>query len=103
MALVNVIDRQGGRHEIEAAEEEALMHSLRDAGLPVAGTCGGHAACGSCHVYVERQWLGKLPPRDDPEAEMLDLLEAIDPDRSRLACQIRMLAGTGKPHTLSVP
>ncbi|MGC4023911.1 MAG: 2Fe-2S iron-sulfur cluster-binding protein [Mesorhizobium sp.] len=75
---------------MEAAEEAPLMHSLRDAGLPVTGTCGGHAACGSCHVYVERQWLGKLPPKDDPEAEMLDLLEAIDSDRSRLACQIRM-------------
>lgn len=90
MPRINVIDRHGNRHEIEAAAETPLMYSLRDAGLPVEGTCGGYAACGSCHVYVEREWLDRLPDKEELEADMLALLEAVDADRSRLCCQIDM-------------
>lgn len=91
MLSVTVIDPSNGKAtSVEVGEDTPLMYALRDAGLPVEGTCGGYASCGSCHVYVNPEWIDKLAPRDDIELEMLDLLDGYDPQRSRLSCQIVM-------------
>lgn len=58
------------------------------------GTCGGHASCCTCHVYIpttssEDEAL-QLSPVTESELDMLDL--AYQPtDESRLACQMRLL------------
>lgn len=49
--------------------------------------CGGNAACGTCHIYVEDPWLSALDAPGEDELYMLDELESRQP-RSRLACQI---------------
>jgi 2Fe-2S ferredoxin len=91
MLSVTVTDPAiGETSKIEVGEDTPLMYALRDAGLPVEGTCGGYASCGTCHVYVAAEWVEKLGPREDVEAEMLDLLDTYDPKRSRLSCQIVM-------------
>jgi 2Fe-2S ferredoxin len=66
------------------------MFSLRNAGLPVEGTCGGYASCGSCHVYVAAEWTERLEAQTEIETDMIGLLDAVDPARSRLSCQIIM-------------
>ncbi|MFX4221312.1 MAG: 2Fe-2S iron-sulfur cluster-binding protein [Thalassobaculum sp.] len=65
------------------------MEVIRDWGLPILAECGGACACATCHVYVDEEWLDKLPPRSEEEEEKLD--EAFDVrDNSRLSCQILM-------------
>ena len=40
-----------------------------------------------CHVYVNEEWLDKLPSKEDGEEDMLDM--AFEPKQnSRLSCQI---------------
>jgi ferredoxin, 2Fe-2S len=90
MPRVRVFDRDDNESEIEAPADAPLMYALRDAGLPVEGTCGGYASCGTCHVYVEAEWRDRLDPKTDVEMDMLELLTAADPVRSRLSCQIVM-------------
>jgi 2Fe-2S ferredoxin len=90
MSRVHVIDREGKHTDIEAQDDAPLMYALRDANLPVEGTCGGYASCGSCHVYVASEWLARLPAREDLETDMLSLLDGLDEARSRLSCQIVM-------------
>jgi ferredoxin, 2Fe-2S len=90
MPRVRVFDRDNNESEIEAPADAPLMYALRDAGLPVEGTCGGYASCGTCHVYVETEWWDSLDPKTDVEMDMLELLTADDPVRSRLSCQIIM-------------
>jgi ferredoxin, 2Fe-2S len=90
MPRVCVIDRENNESEIEAPVETPLMYALREAGLPVEGTCGGYASCGTCHVYVEADWWSRLDAQADVETDMLTLLTATDPLRSRLSCQIIM-------------
>lgn len=86
---VNVRDRDGVVHSIDAGGAETLMVAIRDAGLPIAAECGGCCACATCHVYVDADWLQRLPPADDTETVMLEL--AMEPrENSRLSCQIRM-------------
>ena len=48
---------------------------------------GGGMACATCHVYVNDEWLDKLPSKEDGEEDMLDM--AFEPKKnSRLSCQI---------------
>jgi 2Fe-2S ferredoxin len=88
MPTIYVADRDGERHTVSAADDVPLMFSLRDAGLPVEGTCGGTASCGTCHVYVSTEWADKLPARDAVEQDMLGALEHFDERHSRLSCQL---------------
>ncbi|MDC0233690.1 2Fe-2S iron-sulfur cluster-binding protein [Candidatus Pelagibacter sp.] len=49
--------------------------------------CGGGMACATCHVYVNEDWIDKLPAKEDGEEDMLDM--AFEPkSNSRLSCQI---------------
>lgn len=88
MPRVHVIDRNGEISDIEVPGDTPLMYALRDSGLPVEGTCGGYASCGSCHVFIDEEWRDKLDAKTDVESDMLGLLHAADPERSRLSCQI---------------
>jgi len=81
------IDRKGQERTVEGRDGWSVMEILRDAGLPIAAECGGACACATCHVYVEEDWLAKLPPRSDAETDMLDMALAVEPN-SRLSCQI---------------
>lgn len=65
------------------------MEIIRDHGLPIKAECGGACACATCHVYIDKGWLDKIPPMREDEEEMLD--DAFDlQDNSRLSCQIIM-------------
>jgi len=87
--ILNVTDRDGTRHALEALDGWRVMEVIRDWGLPITAECGGACSCATCHVYVDEAWLDKLPPRSEEEEEKLD--EAFDVrDNSRLSCQILM-------------
>lgn len=90
MPRIIVTDRDGERHDVDAPAGQALMFTLRDGeGLPVEGLCGGSAACGTCHVFVDAAWVERLPPREEGEVMMLESLSHFDPRHSRLSCQIK--------------
>ena len=91
MAKVFVTDRDGAEHELEGEIGWSVMEIIRENNLPVEAACGGCCACATCHVYVDPDWLAKLPAADDDENMMLD--EAFEvQDNSRLSCQIKYTA-----------
>jgi ferredoxin, 2Fe-2S len=79
--------------EVEVARLESLMRAaVRNNVEGIAADCGGGLTCATCHVYVDPEWLGRLPP---PEADELDMLQFTSAERrsnSRLSCQLRMVA-----------
>ncbi|MAH04465.1 MAG: 2Fe-2S iron-sulfur cluster-binding protein [Pseudomonadota bacterium] len=84
-----VTDFNGEVHHLEAVEGWRVMEIIRDHGLPIKAECGGACCCATCHVYVEDEWLDKIPDARDDELDMLD--EAVDvEDNSRLSCQLIM-------------
>ncbi len=85
--FIYVEDRDGAEHRLEAPEGWRVMGVIRDYGLPIKAECGGALACGTCHVYVDEDWAGKLHPPSDEEEEMLDEAFEVE-ERSRLCCQI---------------
>lgn len=86
---INVIDRQGTHHRLEALEGFRVMEIIRDWGLDIKAECGGACACATCHVHVAPDWMTGLPEPLDEETDRLD--EAFDVNHnSRLSCQLIM-------------
>lgn len=86
---IYVTDPDGVEHALAAVEGWRVMEIIRDHGLPIKAECGGACACATCHVYVDEDWVEKIPAMRDDEEEMLD--EAFNvADNSRLSCQIIM-------------
>ncbi|HTQ35900.1 MAG TPA: 2Fe-2S iron-sulfur cluster-binding protein [Steroidobacteraceae bacterium] len=88
MALIKVTDRDGIEHDVEGNTKFTLMENLRDLEYGVAAVCGGMCACATCHVYVDPEWLARLPPQQSDEKDLVSDLSTYRPN-SRLSCQIR--------------
>ena len=86
---IYVTDRDGKTHELEAIEGWRVMEIIKDHGLPIKAECGGCAACATCHVYVDPEWIDKLYPARDDEIDLLDTAPDVL-ENSRLSCQILM-------------
>jgi 2Fe-2S ferredoxin len=88
MALIRVTDRDGVEHEVDGNTQFTLMENLRDLDYGVAAICGGMCSCATCHVWVDPQWLAKLPAPHSDETDMLRDLSTYK-EYSRLSCQIK--------------
>jgi 2Fe-2S ferredoxin len=86
---VLIYDHQGKLVELNNVAAPTLMVAIRDAGLDLTAQCGGCASCGTCHVYVNGAWRGKLRPIGENEDAMLDALDDRG-ENSRLSCQIEL-------------
>ncbi len=89
MIKINIKDRNGNNHEIDADTDYTLMEVLRDKGFDIEASCGGCCACATCHVYLCDNWLSKIKPIDDDEEAMLDQAFNVKKN-SRLSCQIEL-------------
>ena len=87
MNKIIVKDREGNTRQLEADIGLTLMEIIRDAGMDIEAACGGCCACATCHLYVDEDWLKKLPNKEEDEESMLDQAFHIK-DNSRLGCQI---------------
>ncbi|MER2606857.1 MAG: 2Fe-2S iron-sulfur cluster-binding protein [Siculibacillus sp.] len=84
---ITIVDREGAEHVLAALDGWRVMEVIRDWGLPIKAECGGACACGTCHVYVDPEWMERLPPATDEEMDQLDQIFEVQ-ENSRLACQI---------------
>ncbi len=90
MPRVIVTDLSGQTKEITPEVGETLMEAIRDAGFDdLQAICGGCCSCATCHVYVDEDWLDRLPPQEEEEYELVSETESYRPN-SRLACQIEL-------------
>lgn len=88
MVEIVVTDVEGTEHIIEADVGMSVMEAIKDAGIDgLAAICGGCCSCATCHVYVDNEWLSKLPEQEEDEDDLLDDAENRE-DNSRLSCQI---------------
>ena len=88
MAKINFIDFEGNTKAIDVENGLTVMEGAVQNNIPgIDADCGGSMACATCHVYVEDQWLNKIPKAEDGEVDMIDM--AFEPKKnSRLSCQI---------------
>jgi len=88
MAKMMVTDRDGILHEVEGRDGLKLMETLREFDYGVTAICGGLCSCATCHVFVEPEWMSRLPAPQGDEKELLVELQHYDAVRSRLSCQV---------------
>ena len=90
MAKITFIQPDGALQIVDIPEGWSIMEGAVRAGVVgIDADCGGACACATCHVQVEPEWAGKLPPKSEMEETMLDF--AIEPKpTSRLSCQLRV-------------
>ena len=88
MAKITYIDFEGKSRTIEVENGLSVMEGAIQNDIPgIDADCGGSMACATCHVYVEENWLDKLPKAEDGEIDMIDM--ASEPKKnSRLSCQL---------------
>ena len=86
--IVNVTDRKDKKHILEGSKGQTLMQLIdqNDIAYPY-GVCGGVPDCGTCHVYVNEEWLSKLSPKTSEEESAMDNSSEVK-QNSRLGCQI---------------
>lgn len=66
------------------------MEAAYNNGVPgIEAECGGAAACATCHVYVDPDWLDRTGSVEDMEDSMLFMANERQ-NNSRLSCQIRI-------------
>ena len=88
MAKIKYIEFSGAEHEIDVSSGLTVMEGAIKNKIPgIDADCGGACACATCHVYVAKEWIEKLPPKEDSEEDMLDFAFDVK-NNSRLSCQI---------------
>jgi len=93
MVSAIIKSHDGATHRVEANEGESLMQAALRHGIEgIVAECGGECSCATCHVYVDEQFIEKLPPPDAQELDLLDFVAAERKTNSRLSCQIEMNA-----------
>lgn len=90
MIRVVFTDIEGVEQAVDAEPGETLMACAKRYDVSgIEAECGGSMVCGTCHVYVDDEWSGRVGGPGDMEAEMLEYVIEPKPT-SRLSCQIAM-------------
>jgi len=88
MPKILFIEHNGTEHRVEVHVGRTVMQAAVDNSVPgIVADCGGSCSCGTCHGFVDEQWLARIPTVQPDEASMLEGLLEIK-QNSRLTCQI---------------
>ena len=91
LVKLNVINRDGAKSAIEVDEGTTIRNAIEDKIEPESfGLCGGNCNCGTCHVYVDLNYLKKLNPADEAENRIIKKFADNPNNTSRLSCQIEL-------------
>jgi 2Fe-2S ferredoxin len=90
MPSVTYIQEDGTTNTVDVPAGISLMEGSIRNNLPgIIAECGGNCSCGTCHVYVEGEWLDRLEEPDISETELVEFMENRR-ENSRLSCQVLM-------------
>lgn len=99
MPKITFIEFTGAQHSVDVQAGISLMEVAKSNNIQgIEAECGGACACGTCHVYVERDWLAVTGSARGVELDLLEFTENRG-EGSRLSCQIRI---TNEMHGLTV-
>tara|TARA_B110000263_G_C15232905_1_gene475514 strand:+ start:777 stop:1109 length:333 start_codon:yes stop_codon:yes gene_type:complete len=88
---INVMDRKNKKHILEGEKGQTLMELIDEHKIAEPyGTCCGEPQCGTCHVYVDEEWLNKLNEKTSEEELAIDNASELK-NNSRLGCQIDLV------------
>ena len=88
MPKITYISHDEKTTTVEVDKGLTVMEGAIQNDIPgIDADCGGSMACATCHVYIEENWVNKIPKAEESEIDMIDM--AYEPKKnSRLSCQI---------------
>ncbi|EIG62172.1 2Fe-2S iron-sulfur cluster-binding protein [Bradyrhizobium sp. WSM1253] len=91
MPSIKFVQPPGSSELVQAREGESAMEAATQNAIPgILAECGGNAMCATCHVYVDDEWLDRLPSVLKQEEALLTEVAAERRQTSRLSCQVQM-------------
>ena len=82
-------DFEGEIREVDASEGTSVKDAaLQSEVVGIIGACGGYANCATRHVYVDDEWIDRLPQIDEAEDVMLEGAMSERTPFSRLSCPL---------------
>jgi len=93
MPKVIYVSHTGDRKEIDVPAGTTVMAAALKNGIDgIVAECGGVCMCSTCHVFVDENFMSKMPPADDTEEAVLEIAAIERQPNSRLSCQIKVTA-----------
>ena len=93
MPTIHYILKDGTTRAVAAKVGASVMETaIRGNVRGIDAECGGCCSCATCHVYVDDAFAGLLPPPDDMESALLDVVASERLPTSRLSCQLSVTA-----------
>jgi 2Fe-2S ferredoxin len=93
MPTIHYILQDGSRRSVQARIGSSVMeNAIRSNIRGIDAECGGSCSCATCHVYVDAEFVDRLVPADEMEAELLAFVASERLPNSRLSCQLAMTA-----------
>lgn len=90
MPKITFIHNDGSKQDCDATVGDMVMNvAINNSIDEVLAECGGSLSCATCHVYLSDDWVSKVPPPNEMEESMLELVDDPAPG-SRLSCQIEV-------------
>lgn len=89
MPKMTFVTPEGVQHRVETTSKLSVLEVARRNRIELDGDCGGSCACSTCHVFVDVDYINRIPKASDIEEDMLDFAFGVT-ETSRLACQILM-------------
>jgi 2Fe-2S ferredoxin len=94
LPTVIYVHADGVRETVSGSVGTTIMQTAVARGIDgIVAECGGNLMCGTCHVYVDDEWLERLPDKAADEDEMLDETACPRKCNSRLSCQLVLEEG----------
>lgn len=92
--LVNIkVTGSGNDKTITGNEGDTLLEIFRNNGIQIGHACGGHGACGTCHVQINKG-MNLVGEASDTELDTLDSVREVK-ENSRLACLCSLTESDG--------
>jgi 2Fe-2S ferredoxin len=89
MPTITYVHPDGTRQAIAVPDGTSVMQAAIGHGVDgIVAECGGNCMCATCHVYVDADWLPRLPAMSEAEDALLDGTASDRLPGSRLGCQV---------------
>jgi ferredoxin, 2Fe-2S len=89
MAKITYLLTDGSAQSLDVPTGTSVRDAALADGLPgIEGECGGFLNCATCHVYLDEEWVDRLPAAEELEDELLEGTAAERQPTSRLSCQL---------------
>ena len=91
MPTIHYILKDGTTRAVDAKVGASVMETaIRGNVRGIDAECGGCCSCATCHVYVDDAFADLLPPPDDMESALLEVVASERQPTSRLSCQLNI-------------